>query len=305
MNYPNETRAGYFYATLTYLVWGLIPVYWKLLKTVSPFEIIIHRAFWSFFVFLALLSIKGQTKTLFTSLKYFRIFFAICTSAGLIGINWFIFVYGVNFDRILEVSLGYFIYPFVNILLGVVFLKEKLTLRMWIAIALVAIGVGQLAIPTHGVPWIAIILAISFGLYGFVRKIIPLDVLLTSNIESFLLAVPAGGYLLYSLFQQKPSHDHYPLNIMFLLILGGVITAFPLLWFSQAAKRLPLSTLGFFQYFGSTLQFLLAVLVYQEPFTKVHAIGFGFIWIALALYFFETNRKKAIGVRLQVSEIRD
>ena len=288
----SETKTGYFYATLTYLVWGLIPIYWKLLKSISPFEIIVHRAFWSFLVFLALLGAQKQIRTLFTSLKSLRSFLAICASAGLIAINWFIFVYGVNFDRILEVSLGYFIYPFVNILLGLVFLKEKLTARMWAAIALVAIGVGQLAIPTHGVPWIAIILALSFGLYGFMRKTIALDILIVSNIESFLLAVPAGGYLLYLLFQQSSSQSHYSLTILLLLLFGGVITAFPLLWFAKAAKRLPLSSLGFFQYFGSTLQFLLAVLVYQEPFTKTHAIGFGFIWIALALYFSETMKKR-------------
>jgi chloramphenicol-sensitive protein RarD len=235
---------------------------------------------------LILIVSRKQLKSLFKQLTKRTIL--IYTIAGvLLAGNWFTYVWGVNAGYVIETSLGYFINPLVSFLLGVVILREKLRPLQWVPISLAVIGVVYLTISYGRLPWIALTLAFSFGFYGLIKKIAPLGSIQGLMIETAALFIPAIGFLLFSEFNGSGVFGHISPLITFLLILSGVVTAIPLILFAQGAPKVPLVTIGIIQYIAPTLQFLIGVFLYNEPFTNDRLIGFSIIWLALAIFTIE------------------
>lgn len=285
-----QSRQGVLLAVGAYTMWGIAPIYFKALEGVSALEILSHRVVWSF-VFLAALLFIGRrwrdvAKTLANKKK---LLFLLCTSL-LVGSNWLIFIWAVNANHMLDASLGYYINPLLNVLLGMLFLGERLRKLQWFAVALAAAGVLVQLMVFGSVPIVAIALACTFGLYGLLRKKVSLDAQTGLFIETLVLLPAAAIYLAF--IADTPTSDlsvnSAQLNI--LLLSAGIITTLPLLCFTGAATRLKLSTLGFFQYIGPSLMFLLAVLIYGEAFTADKALTFAFIWGALIVFSFDGLR---------------
>ena len=280
----SESLLGVIYAGAAFLIWGLAAVYWKELKSVPPLEIIAHRVAWSFFFLLPLIVLQRQWAEFAAILKNLRMLLILLTSALLVAANWLIYVWAVNNDHLLQASLGYYINPLVNVVLGMVFLKERLRPPQVIAVLLAAAGVLYLTVQYGRFPWIAISLAMSFGLYGLIRKMAPVSSLVGLAVETLLLSLPAIGYLFYLDFQGTGSIFRISLNLDLLLIGCAPLTAIPLLFFTAGAKRLYLSTVGLMQYIGPSGMFLLAVFYYHEPFSTAQVWTFVMIWSALAIY---------------------
>jgi len=280
----SETLLGVIYAGAAFLIWGLAAVYWKELKSVPPLEIIAHRVAWSFLFLLPLILLQRQWAEFVAILKNLRMVLILLTSAILVAANWLIYVWAVNNDHLLQASLGYYINPLVNVVLGMVFLKERLRPPQVIAVLLAAAGVLYLTVQYGRFPWIAISLAMSFGLYGLIRKMAPVSSLVGLAVETLLLSLPAIGYLFYLDFQGTGSIFRVSFNLDLLLIGCAPLTAIPLLFFTAGAKRLYLSTVGLMQYIGPSGMFLLAVFYYHEPFSTAQVWTFVMIWSALAIY---------------------
>ncbi len=278
---------GIIYAIGAYLVWGLFPVYWKWLNFVPALQLLSHRIFWSFVLMIIILMLLKEGKT-FLSIAFQKHTIKVyCLAALLIGVNWLIYVWAVTNDHIVEASLGYFINPLLSVLLGVIFLRERLRLWQWGSISLATVGVAYLTI-THGkIPWIALSLASTFALYGLVKKKAPLNAEFGLTLETGILFLPAALYLVYAEISSQAAFLHYSLLSDFLLIGAGLVTTIPLLMFSSAAHRIPLSQIGILQYLSPTLQFLLGVFVYHEAFTFSKFIGFCFVWFALVIFAIE------------------
>ncbi|GAB4384846.1 MAG: EamA family transporter RarD [Elainellaceae cyanobacterium] len=277
------TTAGALYAVLAYSSWGLLPIYWKFFGKTPAVEVLSHRIIWSmlFLAGLLLLQHRGaELGQLRHSPKHLRILLA---TAILLSFNWGLYIYGVNTDRVIETSLGYFINPLVNVLLGFVFLKERLNRAQTIAVGLASLGVAYFVWQFGQIPWIALALALSFGLYGLLRKVVPVSPMVGLTVET-LLVTPIALIFVGVLAATGVGQLGVDWRITGLFVGAGVMTSFPLLWFNNAAKRLRLSTLGFFQYLAPTLQLLLGVFLYHEPFTPTHLITFGLIWLALLIY---------------------
>lgn len=278
-----KLNIGILYAILAYGAWGLLPLYWKLFEKVPAVEILCHRMIWSALLLLAVLTIQQrltEIKRLWRSPKTLAI---LLGTATLVSLNWGIYIYGVNSDRVLEASLGYFINPLFSVFLGFVFLREPLNLWKWIAVSLAMIGVGNLIWELGQVPWIAIGLALTFGLYGLIRKVADIQAMPGLAVET-LLMTPIALALVFHWGRTGSGQFGLSLPLTLLFIGCGVVTSFPLIWFNLAAKKLHLSTLGFLQYIGPTFQLMLAVFLYHEPFTRTHLISFSLIWTALAIY---------------------
>jgi len=274
---------GYGYAVAAYATWGLFPLYWKWLDHVSSLQVIGHRMVWSFVTLLAIVFISRQWNE-FREAAFDRRVIPIYAAAGvLIALNWLLFVWLVNTGHIVEISLGYFINPLVSILLGVVVLRERLRAGQWAAIALAAVGIVCLTVAYGSLPWASLALGCTFGLYGLVKKVAPLGVLHGLTLETGLLLLPALAYLFYEDSLRRAAFLHSGTTIDLLLLGAGPVTTIPLLLFAAAAKRIPLSMVGLFQYITPTLQFLIGVLVYQETFTRSRLMGFAIVWVALAL----------------------
>ena len=270
------------------MLWGMLPIYWKLLKQASALEILSHRILWSLFFLLLLLAItrrvglfRLETQSVFTQP---RKMIGILATASLISVNWLVYIWAVNADRIVETSLGYYINPLVNVLIGVLLLKEELSKRQYFAVFLAACGVLKLIFHFGNVPWVALSLAVSFSLYGLCKKTLGLGATTGIVLETGLLAPLALTYL---------SWLHFTGNSVFgpvmpfetaMLVGAGIVTALPLVLFANAANQLPLSTLGFFQYLSPTIALICGVFLFHEPFTSVHAASFGLIWLALLIY---------------------
>ena len=282
---------GIGYGLLAYTAWGLLPLYWKALTAVTPLEILSHRMSWSL-VFLALiLTWRGQWGWLRPALRQRRTVLLFLTTAVLLSINWGTYIWAVNSGHIVESSLGYFINPLINVLLGTIFLRERLTAWQMVAVASATAGVLYLTISYGRLPWIALTLAFSFGTYGLLRKTAPLESLPGLTLETGLLCWPALAYLLWLQSRGTAVFLHTTLPINLLLILAGVATALPLLWFGTAARLVTLTTLGIMQYIAPTLQFLIGVLIYGEAFSRSQLIGFSFIWLALLIYTADRARQ--------------
>ncbi|MCU0485486.1 MAG: EamA family transporter RarD [Anaerolineales bacterium] len=278
---------GVWYAVGAYLLWGLLPVYWKALQTVPALQILNHRVVWSLVFLAAILFFRRDWEPLRQALKSRRIVWIYLATSCLLGVNWLTYIWGVNAGFIVETSLGYFINPLVSVLLGVVFLREKLRAGQWLPVGLAALGVVYLTISYQKLPWIALVLAFTFGLYGLIKKIAPLGSLHSLALETALLFVPSLAYLLWAEVQGSGAFGHVETGTTLLLVFTGVVTALPLLLFGAGARLIPLSLIGLLQYLAPTLQFLIGVLIYGEPFTRDRMIGFGIIWIALVIYTLE------------------
>jgi len=279
-----EAATGLLYGLSAYLVWGFFPLYFKAFGTISSFQIVSHRIVWSF-VFLMFLSISpGRWDDIRNAMSNRRSLLLLISSALLIAINWLVFIIAVGHGQVLQSSLGYFITPFVSVLLGMIFFKERLRRLQIVALLLAATGVITLTVRYGTFPWTALILAITFGSYGLLRKIVKTDALPGLTVETILLAPVAAGYLFYTGWTGEGVFLAKGWKIDLLLMSAGAVTAVPLLLFAAAARRLKLATIGFLQYITPTIHFLLAVLLYNEFFSSVHLISFIFIWTGLLFY---------------------
>jgi chloramphenicol-sensitive protein RarD len=294
---------GVGYALAAYTFWGFLPIYWKVLHHVSAPEILMHRIVWSFIFLLLVLSYKGYWSWL-AALREWRVLLTFITSSLLLTLNWGLYIWAVNAGFIVETSLGYFINPLVNVLLGMVFLRERLRPGQWVAVAFAVAGVGYLTISYGALPWISLTLAFSFGIYGLLRKTAKLDALAGLSLETALIVLPAAGYLIWLEVNKTAVFLHTDPISNVLLVLTGVVTAVPLLWFALAARQVPLTTMGVLQYVAPTLQFLIGVFLYGEAFTHDRLIGFSFIWMALAIYSAEIviNGRRQRRLRLSIGD---
>lgn len=275
---------GIWYGIWAYVLWGLFPIYWKWLKHVPSLQLLGHRILWSFLMLIGILFFsKHWSHFRKTALqpKNLRIY---CLASILIGLNWLTYVWAVTSGFIVETSLGYFINPLLSVLMGVLFLRERLRPMQWIPVGLASIGVCYLTWVYGTLPWISLALAFSFALYGLIKKLAPLESFYGLTLETGLLFFPAFFYLIYVEKMGQGAFLHHTLRLDFLLIGAGVITSLPLLLFASATKRISLSLVGILQYIAPTLQFLLGVFVYQESFSRSQLIGFSVVWIALIIF---------------------
>ena len=280
-------KQGTLAALTAYILWGLLPIYWKTIAHVPAQEILGHRIVWSLGVTLVLLALRRQWDWLKTVARRPAIALPYAGTAALLTLNWFVYIWANNNGHIVDASLGYFINPLVNVLLGVVFLRERMRPWQWVAIGLAFIGVSYLAFSYGRLPWIALTLAFSFGIYGLIRKLASLESIQGLTAEMSLVFLPAFGYLIYLGTRGTGAFGQTNALTTLLLALAGVVTAIPLILFAYGARRVPLTTLGVLQYVAPTLQFLLGVLVYGEGFTQARMIGFSVIWLALLVYSVE------------------
>lgn len=271
-------------AAIAFLIWGLLPLYLKALHSVPVLQLTAHRLVWGCMFAFAWLALRHEVGNVWAALRDSGTRWRLCASALLIGANWTIYVWGIAANRVVETSLGYFINPLFNVVLGVVLLSERLNAMQWTAVAIAAAGVGYLTWAAGHPPWISLALAVSFGLYGFVRKVVQVDALAGLATETLLLLPIGFGYLVWCEIVGTGVIDEGNLGINALLLLGGPLTAIPLVLFAYGARRIPYSTVGLLQYIGPTIQLLLGVLVFHEPFSGSRVTGFVMIWTALAIY---------------------
>ncbi|EKE75894.1 EamA family transporter RarD [Gallaecimonas xiamenensis] len=281
---------GTFYALGAYFLWGIAPAYFKLIQAVPATEILTHRVVWSCVLLLGLLLGLRKLAAVRQVFRQRRQWQTLLLTACLIATNWGLFIWAINSNHMLEASLGYYINPLINVALGMLFLGERLRRLQWVALALAALGVLAQLIAYGSLPWIALVLATSFGLYGLFRKKVPVDPIAGLFVETLLLLPAALVYLWWLDSPTGMSHNTWQLNG--LLIAAGVVTTVPLLCFIAAARHLPLSVLGFFQYIGPSLTFVLAVAVYGESFDPHKALTFLFIWGALGVFVFDALRQQ-------------
>ncbi len=278
-------------AALAYILWGLFPLYIKLVAHVPVLEIVLHRSLWALVFVLALLALRRQFGWLAPVLRQPRTLAIFGLSALLLGGNWLLYVWAVNNGRVLDASLGYFINPLVNVLLGFVVLHERPRPLQWAAVALAAGGVLWLAVGAGHVPWVSLLLAASFGFYGLLRKTAPLGAIEGLALETLLLAPLAAAALLWLGASGQGHFLQGDGRTDVLLLAAGPATAIPLLLFAYGARRVTLATLGLLQYLGPSIQFVLAVFLYHEPLGASRGVGFALIWAALALYSAESLRR--------------
>jgi len=277
-------RSGIIYAALAFLCWGLFPIYFHALDGVPPLQILAHRMLWSLGFLLLILLLRRQWKWL-NVVREPRVFFSFVLSALLLSANWLVYIWSVTNHHVIEASLGYFINPLVNIMLGYLILKERLRTVQWLAIGIAALGVAWLTWQTGTVPWIALFLAFSFGSYGLLRKTAALGALEGLSFETIVLFPLAAAYVIWLTVQGQNAFINTESDTTrVLLVMAGPLTAIPLLLFASGARRIPLSILGLLQYLSPTLQFLLGVWLFKEAFTADRLVGFALIWGALVLF---------------------
>ncbi len=293
---------GILYAILSYGIWGILPLYWKVLKQIGAGEILASRIIWSFVVSLLILFIIGGFKDLRKALSNGKTILTVSLGALFITVNWFTYIWAVNSNRVIETSLGYYINPLFTVLLGVIILKERIDRWQIAALLLALLGVILITVQYGEIPWVSLLLAISFGLYGLVKKLSNLTSIVALTMETMIITPLALGYVVYNQVQGTSSLVSLPLSVLILVVLTGVATAIPLLLFAQAAKCLPLSTLGFFQYLAPSIALLLGIFLFKEEFSKVDFISFGLIWMALGIYSF--SRKEFLNSRFNKRLLR-
>ncbi len=288
-------RAGIASAAGAFVLWGLFPLYWKQLASVPALETVAHRTVWAFLSLGAWVTLRRRWADVWTVARVRRTLLTLTASATLIALNWLLYIWAVTHGHIVDASLGYYLNPLVNVLLGIALLRERLSRVQTIAVGLAAVGVSVLTVNHGRLPWIALGLATSFGAYGLLRKTVAADALVGLLWETALLAPLAVLFLLHVEAKGTAAFAHGPAYVSVLLVLGGTVTAVPLLLFAMGARALPLSTLGFIQYVSPSLQFLIGVLLYHERFTIPHAVAFAFIWAALALLTLDLRRRLSPG----------
>ena len=279
----SRTRIGLACGLTAYAVWGILPVYFKALAGVSPFLIVAHRIVWSLVALAVLVTVMRSWPAVRTALRDRKALVMLTVSAALIAVNWLLYVYAINSGHILAGSLGYYLNPLANILLGRFFLGESLTRRQWTAVAIAAAGVAVLAAGAMQTLWISLTLCFSFATYGLLRKKVAVDSVSGLTIETMMLVPFALAYLAFEAYAGKAAFGASDSHAL-LLLGAGIVSTVPLLLFTEAARRLPYATVGMLQFIAPTVQFLLAVLAYGEAVTTAHAIAFAAIWSAVALY---------------------
>ena len=291
--------SGFWSGVAAYTIWGLVPLYWKLLKHVPAIQVLGHRIVWSLAVLIILVAVmrRGGRATFGVGRATFgavsgRVVGLYAIAAALITVNWFLYIYAVNAGFIVETSLGYYITPLVNVLFGVVVFHERMRPAQWVAIAIAAVGVVQLTFAYGALPWIAFGLAASFGSYGLAKKKAPLDPVEGLTLETAILAPVAILFLIMLHRSGEGAFLRTGATSDALMIGGGLVTTVPLLLFAAAVRTVPLSVIGILQYIGPTLQFLLGVFVYHEPFSRTQLIGFSIVWTALAVYAGDSLRAR-------------
>ena len=291
----NNYRLGIFYGLGAYLLWGVLPIYWKLLQHVEAMEILASRFLWSaVFVFLLLLAtgklniFMQETKVIFSTKKT-----ACCMvlAAIMISFNWGIFIWAVEAGRIVETSMGYYISPLMNVLFGVVFLRERLAKLQIAAVSCAAVGIGVIIVHNGGLPWVALTLPLTFAFYGLLKKIIVAQAMTSILLETLLISPLAAGYLYYLSINEGTVYQSCDMSTLLLLAGAGAVTATPMLLFTACARKLPLNIVGFLQYISPSISLMIGVLIYGEPFTGTTATAFGCIWAGLALFIWSQIRR--------------
>lgn len=286
-----DSRRGVALGLAAYLTWGSFPVFFKAMAGATPMEIVSHRIFWSAVFLLVLVACFRRLGDLWRVVRDRSILLTLAGSTLLIATNWLVFIHAVQHGEVLQSSLGYFITPLISVLLGLIFLRERLNRWQQASVLLALLGVAHLTFEYGRVPWIALVLAVSFGLYGLLRKLARVDAMLGLTVETLLLAPLALGYLSYLGLQGQGAFLAGALRLDILLPLSGMVTAIPLLCFVGAARRLRLATIGFLQYITPSLHFILAVGLYGEPFSRGNLISFLSIWAGLGLYSWDALGK--------------
>ncbi|WP_294120032.1 EamA family transporter RarD [Sphingomonas sp.] len=299
-----RTRAGLLFGLAAYGLWGVLPIYFKLLKAVPSIDIVAHRIVWSLVVLALLTTLAKAWDQIGVAVRNRKTLATLLVTALLIGNNWLLYVYAINSGHILAGSLGYYLNPLANILLGRFILKEKLTRLQWAAVAIAAAGIAVLAAGALGTLWISLTLCFSFATYGLLRKIIHVESLAGLTIETALLFPIALGWLLLGGSAGRPMFGAGGQET-FLLLAAGVVSTVPLLCFTAAARRLAYSTVGMLQFIAPTLQFICAVALYNEPFTWAHGVAFGCIWTALALYLGSMIRDRRAARQRECDELAE
>jgi chloramphenicol-sensitive protein RarD len=281
---PPSPRAGAAFALLAFGAWGAVPLFWRAIARVPSLEVLAHRVAWSMLVLVALVVVLRQGREVRAVLGSWSRLRYLLASGALITVNWGLFIWAVQNGHLLDASLGYFVNPLVNVALGVVLLRETVRPLQRVSIAVAALGVLVLVVGLHRLPWIALVLATTFGAYGLLRKLAPVEAIVGLTVETMLVTPIAVAYLARQTLAGESAFVQWSPAFVAFVALAGPITALPLVWFAAAARRLPLSTLGFFQYLAPTLQFLIAVVVFREPLRPLQLASFAAIWLALAIY---------------------
>ncbi|MBG0827379.1 EamA family transporter RarD [Planomonospora sp. ID67723] len=283
-----ESRRGVLYGIAAYAMWGLFPLYWPLLKPSSALEILAHRMAWSLVAVIAILAVRRHWSWVRELLRTPRKLGLLALAAAIITVNWGVYIYAVNTGNVVESALGYFINPLVSVLFGVFLLKERLRRRQWVAVGLGALAVVVLTLDYGRLPWIALVLAVSFGTYGLVKKTARVGAAESMAVETLVLLLPALGYILYLGQQGTSTFGSAGTGHALLLAGAGVVTAIPLLAFTAAAIRVPLTTIGLLQYIAPVLQFLCGVLVVHETMPASRWAGFAIVWLALSVFTWDS-----------------
>ena len=293
-------RKGLIVTSLTFLLWGVVPLYWYLLKAIPSFQIIAHRIVWSGLLVVGWLVLRNGLGWWRTIREQPRALATLALSRVLIAFNWGLYICAVNAGHVVETSLGYFFNPLINVLMGVVLLRERLNTAQWVAVAFALLGVGWLTVQSGSPPWIALGLAFSFAMYGLLRKIISVDAVAGLGVESVYLFLPALAYVVWAEMGHGGGFLHGGMWNGLLLIFGGVVTAVPLIGFAYGVRRIPLSVVGLLQYIAPSIQFLIGVFVFKEDFGTDQAVGFAAIWVGLAVFasdgLWRSRRRPAVQV---------
>jgi chloramphenicol-sensitive protein RarD len=295
-----DTRRGFLLGVAAYAIWGLFPLYWPLLEPAGAVEILAHRVFWSLAVVVGLVFLTRRTGRLRAVLRSPRTRSVLTVAAVVIAVNWGTYIWAVNNDHVVEASLGYFINPLVTVLIGVVVLRERLRRAQWAALALAAVAVLALTVEYGHPPWVALLLAFSFGTYGLAKKTANVGAVESLTFETMVLTPVAVGYIAWLAASGGSSFGHHGAGHALLLAATGVVTVIPLICFGGAATRVSLTTIGLLQYITPTVQFILGVTVFSEPMPTMRWVGFALIWLALALFTGESLRHR----RRQLRQLR-
>jgi chloramphenicol-sensitive protein RarD len=280
----SESTVGTISALLAFTLWGILPLYWKMIHQIPPLEILAHRIFWSFILVTGLLTYRNEWKEIKTVLQQKGKMGIIILAAAAITMNWGIYIWAVNTGCLVEASLGYYINPLLAVFLGMTLFKEKLSRWQITSLALAAVGVGILTIQYGRVPWIAFTLAVSFALYGVLKKLVKVSAMVSFALETAVTAPIAILYIISKQVEGTGALGFSSIGTTLLLVGAGVVTAIPLLLFAHGAQRIQLSTLGFTQFIAPTISLLIGIFIFHEQFTPTHMLSFSFIWCALLLY---------------------
>lgn len=303
-----EHKKGMLFAFAAYTIWGVFPLFWKLLDHVSSLEILLGRVIWSFVFTTIFIVLIGKRKQLMEDLSYLwhnkRQFYSLMAASFFISINWYIYIWAVTHERVLEASMGYYINPIISVVFGMLFFKEKLSRSTIIALVVALLGVLVMTLNYWQVPWASLLLAFSFAVYGVLKKRIVLEATRGLAIETLFIVPIALLYYLYLFSNDSMQFLHVSWQTDILMMISGIFTAIPLILFAKGAQRIPMYLLGFIQYVSPTIGFFLGVFLYKEPFTQVELVAFGCIWTAIAIFSYSSIHEARKRHALQTKEIK-